>query len=203
MVINSKDDGRRQDDPRDSPPHPPSPKPKPPAPKHGNLGGSPGLITSTGGLYGDEFALLVPFYDSKNRNTSLNVFDSTNFNTEEDAFYYFPCPDINPGRAVTVHQVAIIYRELGLAKFSVGVIVYIRRTDTFKFIEKELEIKNISPRINDVNFAFPDEKLHTVYANLKIDGERPQVYIRRKIDDGPLSIVEVCIAGHKDVIELM
>lgn len=187
----------------EKPPRPPVSPPKKPLPRSGNLGGSPGLVTSTGGLYGVDRALLIPFFDSKYNNTSLQIIDSDNFDTEEDAFYYFPSPDIKTGRAVTVHNVVLIYREIGLATFQVGVIVYVRKTDKFEFIERELKITNVSPKTNKVNPAFPDQKLHTRYADINISGERPQAYLRRSADSGPLSIISLTMAGHADVPLIM
>lgn len=206
MVINLKNDrgvGNGKGDVNDIPPRDPAKPIKPPPKSKGNLGGSPGLVTSTGGLFGTTKALLLPFYDTKNRNVSLNIIDPTNFDTEEDAFYYFPSPNIKDARAVTVHQVAIIYREIGPAIFSIGIIVYIRRTDKFVFKEVPIVISNTSPNIDVVNAPFPDMKLHTRYSDLRIDGERPQVYLRRKADSGPISIISVTIAGHTDVPEIM
>lgn len=193
--------GEENDDNR--PPKGPFPPNKPPVPTKSNLGGSPGLITSTGGLYGSKFALLIPWYDTKNKNISLNVIDSDNFNCEEDAFYYFMQPDVSIAKAVTVHQVAIIYREIGPASFFIGVIVYIRRTDTFVFKEVPVLITNDSPNIDMVNFPFPDGKLHTRYVDIRIDGERPQAYIKRFADSGPLAITSVTLAGHADVKQIM
>ena len=185
-------------------PDPPSKPSKPPVPSHSNLGGSPGLVTSTGGLYGVQKTLLVPFFDARSQHTALWMIDSNNFDTEEDAFYYFMSPDISMARAVTVHQVAVIYREIGECQFTIGIIIYNRRDDKFIFKERIVNITNdISPIVDIVNTPFPDNKLHTIYADLNISGERPQVYLKRSKDSGPLSVQSITLAGHRDIPQLM
>lgn len=188
--------------PHEPPDRPPRP-PVIPAPKHTNLGGSPGLLTSTGGLFGIKPLLLVPVFDSKNKHFNIDIIDANNFDTEEDAFYFFPSPNIQVGRRITINNVVLEYREIGEATFTMGVIVYSRDDDTFKFKTTQINIRNTSPQIDRVNFPFPDGKIHTTQFNLVLDGERPQMFMQRSADSGPVSIISATLVGTADVVEIM
>lgn len=207
MVQRSFESGDSFGNPNLPPPKNPGSPSFPPPPKNVNLGGSPGLVTSTGGLYGIAEVLLCPFYDTRNRLFSLNIINDGDYDTEERCFYFFPSPDAatqnRPGIPVTVNNVVLVYREIGLAMFRIGVIVYIRSQDKFKFVTKIVQISNISPKTDEENPSFPDFKLHTKLIPIVIDGERPQVFIDRLPDSGPISIISCTAIGVSDVKEVM
>ncbi len=164
-------------------------------------------MTSTGGLYGISQLLLCPFYDTKNKLYSLNLIEDGNYDTEERGFYFFPNPDAasqnRPGIPVSVNNIVLVYREIGIARFRIGVIVYRKREDKFVFTTKIVEITNISPLTDEENPAFPDFKIHTKFIPLVLDGERPQVFIDRIPNSGPFSIISVTLVGVADVKEIM
>lgn len=171
---------------------------KPPAGKT-TIKGSPGLLTSTGGLFGTNFQLLMPLFDSVFNRTYLALIDPSNNDTEEEAFYLFKQEDVMPSRTVSVHKLIIVYKELGPAKFSVGIQVYIRKVN--KFYQKSVALA-ITDR-QDIKAPFPDGKLRELPVDLVIDGERPQVFIRRRANSGPLCITRVHMIGHADEKEVV
>jgi len=174
---------------------------RPPAGKS-TIHGSPGLLTSTGGLFGANFKLLMPLFDSVFDKTYLALIDPDNNDCEEEAFYLFKQEDVMPSRFISVHKLIVVYKELGLAKFSVGVQVYNR--DANKFYQKSvaLQISNTGAR-QDKKFPFPDGKLRELPVDLVIEGERPQVFIRRRANSGPLCITRVHMIGKADQKDIL
>lgn len=171
---------------------------KPPAGKS-TIKGSPGLVTSTGGLAGTNFKLLMPLFDSVFDKTYLALIDPDNNDSEEEAFYIFRQEDIMPSRVVSVHKLIVYYKELGAAKFSMGVQVYIRKTN--KFYQKSIPLE-IKTRV-EKGVPFPDGKIRELPVDFVIEGERPQIFIRRKADSGPLCITRVHMIGHADEKEVV
>jgi hypothetical protein len=176
----------------------PAPGPPVPPPKKGvNPGGSPGLLTSTGGLFGLTGALYVPFFDSLNNIYHAVLLDSNDFNCEEDAFYYFKVEDVNIGRSCDIHKLVVVYRNLGIGKVTFGVGIYQpqAKTDALKFVTKTVtkSLGNISA----------NKKLYTQNFDLVISGERPQAFFTRKANDGPISIVSVVMVGDAGETKLL
>lgn len=161
--------------------------------------GSPGLLTSTGGLFGINSKLLMPLFDSVFAKTYLAFIDVSNNNSEEEAFYLFKQEDVMPSRTVSVHKLIVVYKELGPAKFTVGVQVYIRKVN--KFFQKSVALQ-ISDR-HDITAPFPDGRLRELPVDLVIEGERPQVFIRRLANSGPLCITRIHMIGHADEKEVI
>src|SRR5580692_6825872 len=100
------------------------------------LGGSPGLLTSTGGLYGTQGLLLAPYYNNNTYQGYVIVFDPSNFDCEEACEYDYRQelpPEDKPqqGRNVSCHLIILKYRELGIANLSVNLTVYQKTTDTY------------------------------------------------------------------------
>jgi|SRR5580765_597010 len=172
---------------------------KPPVGKS-TIKGSPGLLTSTGGLNGTNFQLLMPLTDLTFGKTYLAFIDPNNNDTEEACFYTFKAEDVMVNRQVSVHKVVITYREIGAAIFTVGVQAYIENKDYFKTVTARVKIG--PPNIVDKKFRlikdFPDGKLHTKKVSLMIDGERPQLFISRNPGSGPLCITRMLMCGHAD-----
>ena len=166
---------------------------KPPVGKS-TIRGSPGLVTSTGGLFGGSFKLLMPLFDSVFDKTYLALIDPDNNDCEEEAFYLFKQEDVMPGRTVSVHKLLVYYKEIGPAKFSVGVQVYIRKTNKFYQKSVPLQIKDRGDR----TAPFPDGRLRELPVDLVIEGERPQVFVRRRPNDGPLCVTRVHLIGKAD-----
>lgn len=171
---------------------------KPPVGKS-TIRGSPGLLTSTGGLFGTDFKLLMPLFDSVFDKTYLALINPDDNNCEEEAFYLFKQEDVMPSRTVSIHKLIVVYKELGPARFSVGVQVYIRKTNKFYQQSRLLTIK---PR-NDRDAPFPDGKLRELPVDLVIEGERPQVFISRKANSGPLCITRIHMIGKAEEKEVL
>ena len=166
---------------------------------HPTIHGTPGLLTSTGGLFGFNFRLLIPMFDLTVERSYCALVDPTDNNCEDDAFYLFKQEDVLPSRVVSVHKLIVYYKELGPARFSVGVQVYIRKANKFFQKSVPLVIKNR----NDKTAPFPDNKLRELPVDLVIEGERPQVFIRRNANSGPLCVTRVHVIGHADEKEVL
>jgi hypothetical protein len=157
--------------------------------------GSPGLLTSSGGLFGRNFQLLMPLFDATFNKSYFGLVDPLNNDTEEDCFYTFKQEDVMINRKVSVHLLIVTYREIGRCQFTLGVQVYIEDNDSYKTSSK---LVIIAPSKNRKT-VFPDGKLHSKKVNISvIDGERPQPFISRKANSGPLAITRILMAGKAD-----
>ena len=164
---------------------------------------NPGLITSTGGLFGTTGALMTP-YISANGNCYIAVHDSTNFDTEEDAEYDYP-QDTPPGqfqdlRNATYNLIMLQYRELGVAQFTINIWKYSKETDSYSNTPILIKIQNTYNRS-----SFPDKKLHTRFIGFggAISGERIQIKVTRKANSGPISITKLIPCGSADEVPQM
>lgn len=149
----------------------------------GPLGGQPSLITSTGGLFGFNNALIVPFFDIRTNLSYFVVYDPTDFNCEEDCLYKFRLESGEPGKEIDVVKIFLEYRDLGPVKFNVIV-----TATQYNKAKREEKIQRVSVPVS-VGNKNPDNKIHSYYVDLKVIGERPQLSIFRKADAGPLSII--------------
>jgi hypothetical protein len=165
--------------------NPPSPKPK-----AGPLGANPSLITATGGLFGTNNVLLVPFYDTRVNQSFFVLYDPTNFNCEDDCFYDFRLEDVQAAHNIDIHKVYFLYRDLGKVKFTVTVTA----TEFNRVTKKETTVS----KSVQVTWGSGDNKLHSYFVDLKVVGERPQLHLFRKADAGPLAIVRAILIGHSD-----
>ena len=176
----------------------PGPRPAP-APKGSqSFGGSPGLLTSTGGLFGTSGALLIPYMDTRNDVFFAAIIDSNNFDCEDDAHYFFRQEDIQDDRYITINRQTITYREIGKATFTFGIQVYVDTIDDYKNVETIITIK---PKKGKLANKFPDKKLHTIKLDLVITGIRPQPYVKRMANSGPFSITKVRMIGDRPETE--
>lgn len=160
--------------------------PKPTAPP--NTGTNTALLTTSGGLYGYDNVLLVPFYNAINGFSYFLNYDPANFNSEVDCVYYFRLESVKPGRAIDVHKVYFEYRDLGAVKFTTTVTAtqYDRATKR----ETEQSKSVIS------SMGKGDRKIHTLFVDLKVVGERPQLMLLRKANAGPLAIIRAMLIGN-------
>lgn len=165
---------------------------KPPLASKGPVGASPTLLTATGGLFGLNNALLAPFVDTRNGKNYFVIYDPTNFNCEDDCVYNFRLESLKPGRNIDVHKVMIEYRDLGPVKFYVSVTA----TQYNKALKKETMVTAPLKPVATVLKGKGDKKIHTTWIDLKVVGERPQLTILRKANDGPLSIARVLLVGN-------
>ena len=193
-------------------PEPPGPhQPYSPPAGRSPVTSSPGFLTSTGGLTGTNLVLLMPIIDFVANKTSLQLFDPTNFDTEEAAYYYYKQEDVVPNRKVSIHKLIVTYRELAKCTFSVGVVVYIRETDTYvskqvqvtvpptKVVKgRTLKLLTLPSGNNTVPDPFPSNKLRSQNVDLVITGERPQVFWSRNPNSGPVAIARILMAGKMD-----
>lgn len=172
----------------DDPPIHNPPKPGGGGTSKANVGGSPGLLTSTGGLQGFPSVLMVPVFDPKTGLSSIYTYEDGNFNTPDECIHFFRQEDIIIGRSATVTNLIVVYRDIGKFTATFSVTVYLRESDTY-----EVETKTI--KMGKTN---PDFKLHTTKVNIIITGERPQVSFTSPKKSGPLSIISVTMCGKMD-----
>lgn len=183
-IVRNLDSGGGGNDP----PEPPAPKPKSKV-----RGGSPGLLTSTGGIFGTNFVVIAPIIDSV-RGTGLyftwNPFD---FNSEEDTTYVFRQEEMQHARQVTIHKIVVTYRNLGKVKVTFSLSAYSNVNETFFSVPKTLVLGSIQA----------DRKLYTKKIDLLINGERPYLTITRKANAGPLALTKVTLVGNANEEQLL
>ncbi len=159
------------------------------------LGAQPSLITSTGGLVGFNNTLLIPFFDTRTGMEYFVTYDPTNFNCEDDCIYKFRLESVAPGRTIDIHKVFIEYRDLGKVTFTTRV----EATQYNKATKKEtLVYKSVVSTVGK-----GDKKIHSLFVDLKVNGERPQLIIIRKADDGPFSLVRAMLVGNSSEEQLV
>ena len=172
---------------------------KPPVGKS-PISGSPGLLTSTGGLSGTKFQVLMPLFDFVFNNSYCALIDGDNANSEEDGFYYFPEEDVLGGRNCSVHKIVFWYREIGAATFYFGIRWFNEKMDIFESLEKKVVIQS---RTGEKPSTFPDGNLHIRRISFVISGQKPQLYLRRIKDGGPFSITRAMMVGKADEKEIL
>lgn len=170
------------------------------------ISSNPQLLTSTGGLQGSLGALLTPVNINQIPGPSsyVMIHDANNFDTEEDCIYYFreEVGSEYEGQYIQISKIIIKYRELGKAKFFIGISAYQQKTDSFKVVETEVSIPSVKLSKDRLK-NFPDKKIHIInIAPPKgvIQGINPQVYIRRVANSGPLSITKLVACGYSDEV---
>lgn len=159
-----------------------------PPPASGPKGATSSLITSTGGLFGQDFKLVFPFFNMITNQNFLALYDVTSFDCEEDCIHNFRMESAKIGRVVDVHKVYLEYRDFGKVTFNITVNAYLlnRSTgkETYPKVTKEVIINGKK-----------DLGLHSKFVDLKIQGERPQLQIFRAANKGPLSLTSVILIG--------
>ena len=182
------------------PPYPPVPKPPNPGTGSSNSGLSPGLITSTGGLFGTTGALLVPLRDIRTNVYYIGIWDPTNFNTEEDCYYYFRQENIKVNYAVSSYKAIIIYRNLGIVTVTFNITTFRKGLTTYNKNKATIQPGSYNTKSTTLvlGTSSADGKLYTLDVDIVNDGERPQFWFSRKANAGPLSIVSASIYGNAD-----
>lgn len=155
----------------------------------GDVANDTSLITSSGGLVGFETALLIPLFDPEFGAFTVGTFDFKDFNTEEDCEYQYRQEILMPGRQITVSKIRFIYRDLGICTLCIEV-----RTAQDQDLKK-------SKRTITIGSTSATGKLVTAFVDLVITGERPQVIITRKANNGPLSITELAMITDVEIAE--
>lgn len=189
----------------DGPPGPPPPG-GPPKPK--SRVGSPGLLTSTGGLLGSNGLLLAPAYNLLTQKPFIVLLDATNFNCEENSQYTFRQEanfDKIPGegRSCSIHLIILKYREIGTVSFNLNITVFNQQLDDFINVAIPVSIPTI-PYMKMTKIrknTFPDNRIHTVRLaplNGVITGERPQLSVTITGGNGPLAITKITMCGNAD-----
>jgi hypothetical protein len=165
---------------------------------------NPGLITSSGGLFGTSGLLLTPYVNNTTGQSYIIVHDPTNFDCEESAEYDFrqeiPMVQGNPyqeGTDVSCHLIKLKYRELGVTSFSINVTVYRKQTDDYFTTSITVNIEQVK---NTPKRTFPDKRIHTRFLSFLTTGERPQVSITRNANSGPMSITSLTLCGNADEV---
>ena len=134
-------------------------------------------LPTTGGLLGFSPAFLISGFDEFAQTFLMYQQDPTQFNCEEDVEYDFRLEEVSPGNDVTIHNIVLRYRDLGVVTFT----VYIASTDPTKTISKQVTIGNV----------IPTNKLFTFKVDISATFEAPQIKIIRKANAGQLCITKV------------
>jgi hypothetical protein len=172
------------------------------------VGNSPGLLTSTGGLYGYNGLLLAPAYNRITGKSFILLLDATNFNCEEDSQYSFR-QEANfgnisgEGRTCSIHLIILKYRELGSVSFNFNITVFNQILDDYVnvVIPVSLPVIPFARMTKLRKNSFPDGRIHTVKLTPPcgvVSGERPQLSITISGNNGPLSITKVIMCGNAD-----
>lgn len=152
----------------------------------GASGTNPGLLTSSGGLFGSASALLIPVFDPETNLKYIATFDPTDFNSEEDSEYRYRMEEVTEGRLVTVSRVRIVHRNLGKVTVTGRLSGLVKQPDkTWKvvFAEQTITIGDDSK----------DLSLRTEYFDMIITMERPQFSYKRLANAGPLAIISTTL----------
>jgi hypothetical protein len=183
------------------PPLPPLPK-GPFGNQSSKLGSNPGLLTSTGGLFGVNGVLLTPVFNNTTKKSYILLMDPTNFNCEEPAEYDFPQvkPSLDApqeGRDVSCHMLILEYRELGYATLTINVTTFEQNTDSFTSYPYQVSIPP-KPLKGKRKSNFPDGRIHTLRIPINVPGERPQPTINSNGGSGAYSIISLVLCGNAD-----
>jgi hypothetical protein len=167
-------------------------------------GNSPGLLTSTGGLFGTIGALIVPVLSLNNNKVYFCTIDPANFNCEEDCIYNFPQENIKVGYAISSYKIIVIYRNLGLVTVTFNLTVFRRGLTTYggkKNIATVTQGKyNTESKTMILGSSKPDNQLYTIDFNIINSGDRPQLSILRKANAGPFSLISATLVGNLEEI---
>lgn len=181
-----------------------------PLPKVPTGGGTPtgvsaGAVSSTGGMLGLNGALLVPVFSNVTKRNYLALLSSTDFNCEEDCIYNFPQENIKIGYNVTSYKILVIYRNIGQVKLTWSITTFRQGLTTYA-----KEVATITPgkfytksKTMIIGSKPGDNRLYTIAFNIQNDGERPQLSVLRKANDGPMAIISATLIGCADVKEQM
>lgn len=161
---------------------------------------NPGLINSTGGLFGNTGLLLTPYVNIITGNCYVFVHDPNNFDCEESSEYDYPQvipPEQAPqeGRNVSCHLIILKYREIGVCTFGINLTMYQKTKDIFTTKSFAVNIANTNKRA-----SFPDNRIHTRFIGLTpvFTGERPYLSITRNANSGPYSVTKMILCGNAD-----
>lgn len=138
-------------------------------------------LTVTGGLTGIIGSVIV-FGTTLLFNQPLGwIFDTTDFNCEEDCEYHFRVEEIEVYRQPTIDKVIIRYRDLGQVTVNVF------------FVGNVLGDSKVSKIVTVVFGGKADGKIYTTSFDLTCTFEAPQLIITRNAFSGPLSITKVLV----------
>lgn len=146
-------------------------------------------VTSTGGLQGSLGLLLTPFFVNNIRRFAFFAYDTTDFDCEEDCVYNFKMEDVKIGRVCDIHKVYFQYRDIGKVTMTWTVSAYLLNRTTGK---ESFPSKSKTVTVGGLS----DNKIHSKFVDLKITGERPQLSLLRKANNGPLAIITAMFVGN-------
>jgi hypothetical protein len=148
--------------------------------------GSPGAITSTGGLVGTAPILAYPVFDYIQNTSYIAILDVTNFNCEEPAFYFFRIEDVAEGHKQTLRRIRIRYRDLGVCRV------------TFAVIGEESQSPTVdNEQLQDLVIGTDkaDGRIKTAYASVRLTDRAMQCYFVRDAGKGSLDLISVTLLG--------
>lgn len=162
-------------------------------------GGNPGTPTGSsvanapaalpvgehGGVFGSTYFLFVPVQDCNSGQCYIGTYDITDFNDLIDgSSYAYRREDIVKHKVPTVNRVIIIYRDLGPAKFTVGINA---TNDDGQVIKASVQVQ--------IGNVVPTKALLTKIVDISLTGYMPQLTIDRAAGDGPLCITSATMQG--------
>ena len=165
-------------------------QPRPTLPVGSQGGGSPGgggssspspinlsQLPVTGGLSGTVSAFLMIGFDAVANQNLTYLVDPTNFNCEETSEYDFRIEEVEPGNVLTIHNIVIRYRDLGIATFTVNI---------------QNAVKGIlASKPFTVGNQIPTNKIFTKKCDMQATGEALQITITQAANAGPRCITKV------------
>ena len=145
-----------------------------------------------GGLFAPTYYLMIPMQNSATGTCSLYTYDPTSFDDTTDGGYYkYRVEDVSLLRVPTVRRVGIIYRDLGLAKFTV--------TLTGTNDQRQVVSNSVVVQIGN---SIATNALLTILVDITLTAFRPQLSFSRNAGDGPLSIVSATLIGEVEEVSL-
>lgn len=142
------------------------------------------LLPVTGGLLGTQAVLLAIGFDELAGQNLTYQLDPSNFNCEEDVEYDFRIEEVEPGNQITIHNVLIRYRDIGVVTFIVAI-----TSDLNPAVN--LSSSPVNAKQFTVGNQVPTFRIKTLKTDLQVTTEAPQIKIIRKAKQGPLCITKV------------
>jgi hypothetical protein len=161
-------------------------------------GGSKGTVSSfvpfleNGGFAATAYYLFVPAQASSGGNAYIGAFSASNYNDVQDAsFYFWRQEDIIVGRVPTIRRLILLYRDLGVATITIGV----QGVD-------DNNAQQISQQQVTIGTTAATGLICTKLVDTQLTAYRPQAFLLRAANAGPVSIVSLTMVGEVEDVSL-
>lgn len=140
-----------------------------------------------GGFAATAYFLFVPA-QGVGGNSFIGVFASTNFNDGTDgSTYFYRQEEVIVGRVHHVRRIILVYRDLGIATITVGV----QGPDDNNVVQ-------VASKTIQLGTAAASGNLLTAFVDISIACFRPQAFISRAANAGPVSNISLTLIGEAD-----